>query len=224
VDARGRPDLGRRRAALAEELFEGGWGAISWPRAAGGRGASVIERWLFDEELDRAGAPRPFGAAYIDMIGNAILQHVVTYSGTISSRIADGRRGLVPGVQRAGAGSDLGGLRTRAARHGDEFVVTGQKVWTSYADRATGASALSHRCGRGEAQGHQPPARRHADARHRGAPAPADQSQRRILRGLLARPAENLLGKPGTGWQIAMASSRTSAGRSGRSLSADDSP
>src|SRR5438445_9568738 len=54
-------------------LFAGGWAAISWPRAHGGRGATVIERWLFDQELDRAGAPRPPTASYVDLIGPAIL-------------------------------------------------------------------------------------------------------------------------------------------------------
>ncbi|MGH7900084.1 MAG: acyl-CoA dehydrogenase family protein, partial [Candidatus Binatia bacterium] len=95
------------------KLFDGGWAAISWPREHGGRGATVIERWLFDEELDRAGAPRPFAAAYVDMIGTVILQH-----GTDQQR----RRFLGPllsaeevwcqGFSEPGAGSDLGSLST----------------------------------------------------------------------------------------------------------------
>src|SRR6266852_648301 len=56
-------------------LYEGGWAAISWPREHGGRGATVIERWLFEEALDRVGAPRPAAGAYVDLIGSAILRH-----------------------------------------------------------------------------------------------------------------------------------------------------
>jgi len=59
VDARGRPDLGRSRA-LAEELFEGGLGRDLLPRQRGAAALPVIERWLFDEELDRAGARVPW--------------------------------------------------------------------------------------------------------------------------------------------------------------------
>src|SRR5437868_6703281 len=110
-------DVSRR---WQRKLFEGGWAAISWPREFGGRGATVIERWLFDEELDRAGAPRPFAAAYVDMIGTAIRER-----GSDAQR----KRFLRPllsaeevwcqGFSEPGAGSDLGGLATRAARRGD---------------------------------------------------------------------------------------------------------
>src|SRR4051812_7984724 len=57
--------------AWQHRLFDGGWAAIAWPREHGGRGATVIERWLFDEQLDRVGAPRPPAASYVDLIGPA---------------------------------------------------------------------------------------------------------------------------------------------------------
>ena len=120
-----------------KKLYDGGWAAISFPREHGGRAATVIERWLFDEELDRAGAPRPATGAYVDLIGGAILRH-----GSEEQR----RRYLVPllngeelwcqGFSEPGAGSDLAGLKTRGVRDGDDYVVSGQKVWTSYADIA----------------------------------------------------------------------------------------
>src|SRR5882672_3659796 len=56
-------------------LYDGGWAAISWPKEHGGRGATVIERWLFEETLDKVGAPRSPAAAYVDLIGSAILRH-----------------------------------------------------------------------------------------------------------------------------------------------------
>src|SRR6187402_995557 len=57
-------------------LYQGGWAAISWPKEDGGRGATVIERWLFEAELDRIGAPRPIASSgAIDLIGSALLRH-----------------------------------------------------------------------------------------------------------------------------------------------------
>ena len=118
-------------------LFEGGWAAIAWPRAHGGRGATVIERWLFDQELDAVGAPRPAASSSVDLIGPAILHH-----GTAAQRdrflrpLLSGSELWCQGFSEPGAGSDLASLRTRAERCGGTFVVNGQKVWTSHADIA----------------------------------------------------------------------------------------
>ena len=118
-------------------LFEGGWAAIAWPRAHGGRGATVIERWLFGQELDAVGAPRPAASSSVDLIGPAILHH-----GTAAQRdrflrpLLSGSELWCQGFSEPGAGSDLASLRTRAERCGGTFVVNGQKVWTSHADIA----------------------------------------------------------------------------------------
>jgi alkylation response protein AidB-like acyl-CoA dehydrogenase len=118
-------------------LADGGWAAISWPQAAGGRGATVVERWFFDLALDELGAPRPPAQSYVDLIGPAMLQH-----GTAAQRerflrkMVNGDELWCQGFSEPGAGSDLAGLRTRAERRGDEYVVNGQKVWTSHADVA----------------------------------------------------------------------------------------
>ena len=190
-------------------LHAGGWAAISWPKEHGGRGATVIERWLFDEELDRAGAPEPYGGASIDMIGRAILGH-----GTPAQR----ERFLEPllradeiwcqGFSEPGAGSDLGGLRTRAGRRGDEYVVTGQKVWTSYADTADWCFLLCRTDA--EAPKHKGLSLLLVDMKSPGVTV-------RPLRQMTGEaefcevffedvrvPAENLLGAAGAGWPIAM--------------------
>src|SRR5205823_1517072 len=118
-------------------LFEGGWAAIAWPRAHGGRGATVIERWLFDQELDHAGAPRPAAACTVDLIGPAILQHGSTEQRDRFLRpLLSGRELWCQGFSEPGAGSDLAALRPRGARHGGGVVVSGQKVRTSPADIA----------------------------------------------------------------------------------------
>jgi alkylation response protein AidB-like acyl-CoA dehydrogenase len=118
-------------------LYDGGWIAISWPREHGGRGATVIERWLFEEELDRAGAPYPPGSANVDMIGQAVLRHgSEVQKARFLKRLLSGEDWWCQGFSEPGAGSDLGGLRCRGERDGDAYVVNGQKVWTSHAEVA----------------------------------------------------------------------------------------
>ena len=118
-------------------LYDGGWIAISWPREHGGRGATVIERWLFEEEIDRAGAPYPPGTANVDMIGQALLRHgTAAQRARFLERLLSGEDWWCQGFSEPGAGSDLGGLRCRADRDGDTYVVNGQKVWTSHAEVA----------------------------------------------------------------------------------------
>ena len=118
-------------------LADAGWGAVSWPAEYGGRGATVLEQLAYAEETTRARAPMPLNVIGINNIAPAIMQY-----GTDAQK-----RGLLPRMVRADdiwcqgmsepeAGSDLASLRTRAVRDGDEFVVNGQKIWTSLGHHA----------------------------------------------------------------------------------------
>jgi alkylation response protein AidB-like acyl-CoA dehydrogenase len=116
------------------ELFDAGWAGISWPVEHGGRGASPAQAAIFAEEQGRFGVSSGFIASTIGMVGPVLLEH-----GDDAQR----RRYLRPLLRgdeawcqlfsEPAAGSDLANLSTRAVRHGDEFVVDGQKVWTSSA-------------------------------------------------------------------------------------------
>jgi len=190
-------------------LHEGGWAAIAWPREHGGRGATVVERWLFEEELDRIGAPRPAAGAYVDLIGPAILRHGTdAQRRRFLARLLSGEDLWCQGFSEPGAGSDLGALRTRAERDGEGFVVTGQKVWTSYAEIADWCFLLCRT--EPEAPKHQGLSLLLVDMRSPGISV-------RPLRQMTGEaefsevffedvrvPGDLLVGTPGAGWQIAM--------------------
>ncbi|BBZ42799.1 acyl-CoA dehydrogenase family protein [Mycobacterium parmense] len=118
-------------------MADAGWAAVSWPREYGGRGATVLEQLVYTEETTRARAPMPLNVIGLNNIAPAIMQY-----GTEDQKLR-----LLPRMMRADdiwcqgmsepeAGSDLAALRTRAARDGDDFVVNGQKIWTSLGHRA----------------------------------------------------------------------------------------
>jgi alkylation response protein AidB-like acyl-CoA dehydrogenase len=138
---------GRRRARDEETfdtlrawdaaLADAGWGAVSWPQEYGGRGAGVLEQLAYAEETIHARAPVPLNVIGLNNIAPAIMQY-----GTDAQK-----RELLPRMVRADdiwcqgmsepeAGSDLASLRTRAVPDGDEYVVNGQKIWTSLGHRA----------------------------------------------------------------------------------------
>jgi hypothetical protein len=121
-------------------MADAGWAAVSWPREYGGGGATVLEQLVYTEETTRARAPLPLNVIGMNNIAPAIMQY-----GTESQKLT-----LLPRMMRADdiwcqgmsepeAGSDLAALRTRAVRNGrqgTDFVVNGQKIWTSLGHRA----------------------------------------------------------------------------------------
>jgi alkylation response protein AidB-like acyl-CoA dehydrogenase len=190
-------------------LYEGGWAAISWPREHGGRGATVVERWLFEEQLDRVGAPRPAAGAYVDLVGTAILRHGTEAQRTrFLRRLLSGEDLWCQGFSEPGAGSDLAALRTRAERHGDEFVVNGQKVWTSHAEIADWCFLLCRT--EAEAARHKGISLLLVDMRARGISVrplhqmTGDAEFCEVFFEDVRVPADMMVGAPGAGWQIAM--------------------
>jgi len=113
-----------------------GWGAPGWPREHGGTGWSALERAIFDEECYEAGAPRqlPFGLA---MIGPVLMKYgTPAQQARFLPRIVTLEDWWCQGYSEPAAGSDLAALRTAAERRGDEYVVNGQKTWTTLAQYA----------------------------------------------------------------------------------------
>jgi len=132
-------------------LARKGWVVGHWPREHGGCGWSPLERFVFEEETTRAGAPWliPFGVNYVGPV-------IYTYGSEWQKqrflpRIRDSSEWWAQGYSEPGAGSDLAALSTRAVRDGDHYVVTGQKTWTTYVQWADWLFCLAR-----TAQGERP--------------------------------------------------------------------
>jgi alkylation response protein AidB-like acyl-CoA dehydrogenase len=188
-------------------MHAGGFVGIHWPREYGGRSATPLQQAIFAEEMARARAPQLVNRVGINNVGPTLM-----HFGT-----EEQKRRFLPGILSAdeiwcqlysepGAGSDLAALRTRADLDGDDYVVSGQKVWTSYAQHARWAILLARTD--------------QAAAKHRGisyfiVDMQAPGIEIRPLRQLSGAsefnevfldnvrvPRANLIGKPNEGWQI----------------------
>lgn len=118
--------------------FQGGWAGISWPAEYGGRGLSLLEQMIWHEEYARAGAP-DVGSSFVGLndAGPTLIVHATEdQKKRHLSRILEGRAIWAQGYSEPNAGSDLASLATRGLVDGDDLVVTGEKIWTSYADIA----------------------------------------------------------------------------------------
>jgi alkylation response protein AidB-like acyl-CoA dehydrogenase len=118
------------------ELYDAGWAGISWPKEYGGRGATINEQLIFTEEMARVKAPNLINVSIgIELVGPAIIHHgTEEQKRRYLPKILSAEEIWSQGFSEPGAGSDLASLQTRAAIEGDHFIVTGQKVWTSWAE------------------------------------------------------------------------------------------
>jgi alkylation response protein AidB-like acyl-CoA dehydrogenase len=195
------------QAAWHQSLFDGGFFGVTWPTDIGGQDLASVYDVIVDEELAGAGAPARPSLGYLV---EGILEHA---DDEVQARflpgIVNGRDRWCQGFSEPDAGSDLAALRTRADRDGDEYVVTGHKVWTSYSDDAEWCLVLARTD--------------HEVARHKGISAFAlpmrqpgvEQRPRPMINGLTKEfgevlfdgarvPAANMIGRPGEGWPLAM--------------------
>jgi alkylation response protein AidB-like acyl-CoA dehydrogenase len=136
-DPQGADEIFEFRREWQRTMHRDGWVGIAWPREFGGRGATLMEQSIFDEEMARARAPQPINGLGLLMGGPVVIRH-----GTEEQK----RRFLEPllnadeiwcqGFSEPDAGSDLPALKTRAVKVDGGWSVTGQKVWTSLAHKA----------------------------------------------------------------------------------------
>jgi alkylation response protein AidB-like acyl-CoA dehydrogenase len=122
------------RAAWERRLGEGRWIGLGWPVEKGGRGASLMQQVVFHEEYARAGAPGRLGHIGEQLVGPTVLAFgTPEQQDRFLPGILSGETLWCQGYSEPGAGSDLANVQTAAVRRGDEYLITGQKVWTSLA-------------------------------------------------------------------------------------------
>jgi alkylation response protein AidB-like acyl-CoA dehydrogenase len=197
------------RLAWDRHLARSGWTCLGWPTEHGGRGLSLQQQVIFHEEYARADAP-----GRVSHLGEELLGPTLIAFGSAEQR----RRFLPPitrveelwcqGYSEPGAGSDLASVSTTARREGDDWVVTGQKVWTSLAHVADWCFALVRS---------EPGSRRHAGLSYLLVPMRQDGVDVRPIRQLTGTSEFNevffdgartgsgcLVGDEGQGWKVAM--------------------
>jgi alkylation response protein AidB-like acyl-CoA dehydrogenase len=216
AELRGAGGPGREHEAFAERLAwnrrlaAAGWTCLGWPAAYGGHDATLSQQMIFYEEYARSAAP-----ARVAVVGEELLGPTLIAFGTPRQR----RRFLPPiaaveelwcqGYSEPGAGSDLAAVSTTAVADGDEWVITGQKVWTSLAHVADWCFVLART---------EPGSRRSAGLSYLLVPMRQPGVEVRPIRQLTGTSEFNevffdgartelghVVGAPGDGWRIAMA-------------------
>ena len=212
---RGRGGPGREHEAFEERvawdrhLAASGWTCLGWPSEHGGRGLSLLQQVIFHEEYARADAP-----ARVSHIGEELLGPTLMAFGT-----DDQKRRFLPGIRNVtelwcqgysepGAGSDLASVSTRARLEGDEWVVDGQKVWTSMAHVADWCFVVART---------EPGSKRHAGLSYLLVPMGQEGVEVRPIEQLTGTSEFNevffdgartdaslVVGEPGDGWKVAM--------------------
>ena len=125
-------------------LYDNNWAGITWPKQYGGRGASAIQSAIFAEEMSQFDVATGAFAVSIGMVGPTLIAH-----GTPEQQqhhlapILKGEEVWCQLFSEPGSGSDLASLGTRAVRDGDDWIVNGQKVWTSFGQFADYAILLA---------------------------------------------------------------------------------
>src|SRR5438105_6356606 len=203
-------DAGRRGdREWSRKLYEAGYAGLTWPKEYGGASAPYSHQAIFLEEMARAGAPPHVGVIGIGMAGPTIMVHGTDEQKSRHlSRILSAEEIWCQGFSEPDAGSDLASVRTRVDERDGNFVLNGQKVWSSFAHIADFCIlvALS-----------DPDAPRYRGLTYLIVDMHAPGVEVRPLRQITGEaefneifftnvevPRENLLGEVGQGWQVAM--------------------
>ncbi len=191
-------------------LAEGNWGMVTWPEAYGGRGCDLIEWLIFEEEYYRAGAPLRVNQNGIFLLGPTLMEYgTEEQKARFIPAMASGDEIWAQAWSEPNAGSDMAAIRCRATRDGDDYIISGQKIWSTravYADWGFGLFRTD------------PESERHHGLSKILVPLTAEGVTVRPIRQLnglpgfaeiffddVRVPSFNVLGGEGEGWRIAMA-------------------
>jgi alkylation response protein AidB-like acyl-CoA dehydrogenase len=132
-----------RRRAWHRKLYDAGWMCIHWPKEFGGRGATLMQQFIYNQELDRAKAPPVVNFQGIARVGPTLMQWgTPEQKARYIPKIPSAEEIWCQGLSEPNHGSDLAAVETRAVDNGDHFVVNGSKVWTSNAHHADFSTLL----------------------------------------------------------------------------------
>src|SRR6056300_1667240 len=190
-------------------LAAGNWGMVTWPKEYGGRGCDLIEWLIFEEEYYRAGAPLRVNQNGIFLLGPTLMEYgTEAQKSRFISAMAAGEEMWAQGWSEPNAGSDMAAIRCQAIRDGDDYVINGQKIWSTRAVFADWVFGLFRS---------DPDSSRHHGLSFILVPLNAPGVTVRPIPQLNGLPgfaeiffddvrvsADNLLGGEGEGWSIAM--------------------
>jgi alkylation response protein AidB-like acyl-CoA dehydrogenase len=213
LDQSKRPSRGRWSEEVARDwskkLYEAGYAGLTWPKEFGGAGAPYPHQAIFLEEVARAETPEHIGLIGLGMTGPTIIAHGSDeQKSRYLSPILSGEDVWCQGFSEPGSGSDLASLRTRAVPDGDQFIVNGQKVWSSFAHIADYCILLTRTDP--DVPKHQGITYLLVDMHSPGVEVrglrqiTGDPEFNEIFFTDVAVPRENVLGEVNGGWKVAM--------------------
>jgi alkylation response protein AidB-like acyl-CoA dehydrogenase len=195
-----------QHSRVLRELYDAGWMRYGWPEAAGGLGGPMILRAIVGEEIVGRRLDEPGPYSMLEVLTPTMIDYArPELAAEMVPRLLSGQESWCQGFSEPGSGSDLASLTTRAEQRGDDWVINGQKVWTSFAQYSTRCILLTR-----TGPGHAGITAFFVDMDTPG----IDVRPLRTMHGVdefcevyfddVVVPADRMLGNPGDGWQLAM--------------------
>lgn len=196
----------RQLARVHAALYDAGWMRYGWPVEVGGSGGPAMLRAIVGEEVVGRGLAEPGPYSMVEVLAPTMIDYApAELAAEMVPRLLSGREQWCQGFSEPGSGSDLASLSTRATPRGDDWIINGQKVWTSFAQYSTRCVLLTR-----TASGHNGITAFFVDMDTPGITI----RPLRTMHGVdefcevyfdnVMVPATRMLGKPGDGWRLAM--------------------
>jgi alkylation response protein AidB-like acyl-CoA dehydrogenase len=200
----------KQLARVHRALYDADWMRYGWPVEVGGLGGPAMLRAIVGEEVVGRGLAEPGPYSMVEVLAPTMIDYApAELAAEMVPRLLSGREQWCQGFSEPGSGSDLASLSTRATPRGDDWIVNGQKVWTSFAQYSDRCVLLT-RTGVGDTPNHQAITAFFVDMDTPGITA----RPLRTMHGVdefcevyfddVVIPGDRMLGKPGDGWQLAM--------------------
>jgi len=195
---------------VLKALYDADWMRYGWPESAGGLGGPEILRAVVGEEIVGRGIDHPGPYSMLEVLTPTLIDYArPELAAQMVPRLLSGQESWCQGFSEPGSGSDLASLTTRAVHKGDQWIINGQKVWTSFAQYATRCVLLA-RTGDADTPNHEAISAFFVDLDTPGVTVRPLQTMHdvdefcEVYFDDVAVPAERMLGNPGDGWWLAM--------------------